>query len=661
MALRSLKASLIVALATSVVAAVTPAGGARLDAFAGITLHNALMVVAGLMVAVRVVAERSERAAWICVGVALVTYAAGEIVWNSAFATLDEPPYPSIADALWLTFYPASYAGIVLLSRARFRELNASVWLDGLVGALVVAALGATLVFPTVLDATEGDAAAVATTLAYPLGDLMLLGIVVGVFALTGWRPGRGWVFIGAGLATNAVADSIYTYQSAKGTWVDGSIFDVLFPLAALLIAWSAWQPAGKRAPALDGRRVLVVPSAFMLGALALMGYGLFAGVNELAAALLLAAGLAIVVRFALTFREYLAMLALTRNEATTDPLTGLANRRALMRDLPAIFERATPEEPRALALFDLNGFKRYNDTFGHPAGDALLVRLGASLSAMARPFGCAYRLGGDEFCLLIERAAQMDAVIAAASQALTEQGEGFEVSSSHGKVLLPAEAADPRDALQLADQRMYAQKDGRPSGAGRQTRDVLLGVLRERQPELHDHLRGVATLAHAVGERLGMGSEELDVVTRAAELHDIGKMGVPDAILSKPGPLDEQEWSFMRRHTIIGERILGAAEALRPVARIVRSSHERFDGAGYPDRLAGEDIPLGARVVFACDAFDAMVSRRPYAPPSTAERALAELRSCAGSQFDPAVVEALEGVAAEKAPVELSTARRPS
>ncbi len=386
-----------------------------------------------------------------------------------------------------------------------------------------------------------------------------------------------------------------------------------------------------------------------MLGSLALMGYGLFAGVNELAASLLVAAGLAIVVRFALTFREYLAMLSLTRSEATTDPLTGLANRRALMRDLPEIFERATLEHPRALALFDLNGFKRYNDTFGHPAGDALLGRLGANLSDMARPFGRAYRLGGDEFCLLIERAAQTDAVIAAAAQALTEQGEGFTVSSSHGKVLLPAEAADPRDALQLADQRMYTKKDARPSGAGRQTRDVLLGVLREREPELHDHLRDVATLAHAVGEQLGMGSEELDVVTRAAELHDIGKMGIPDAILSKQGPLDEQEWSFMRRHTIIGERILGAAEALRPVAKIVRSSHERFDGAGYPDRLAGVDIPLGARVVFACDAFDAMVSQRPYAASASTGQALAELRRCAGSQFDPVVVDSLCAVVAQE------------
>ena len=145
------------------------------------------------------------------------------------------------------------------------------------------------------------------------------------------------------------------------------------------------------------------------------------------------------------------------------------------------------------------------------------------------------------------------------------------------------------------------------------------------------------------------MGSEELDVVTRAAELHDIGKMGIPDAILSKQGPLDEQEWSFMRRHTIIGERILGAAEALRPVAKIVRSSHERFDGAGYPDRLAGEDIPLGARVVFACDAFDAMVSQRPYAASSTADQALAELRRCAGSQFDPVVVDSLCAVVARE------------
>ena len=147
--------------------------------------------------------------------------------------------------------------------------------------------------------------------------------------------------------------------------------------------------------------------------------------------------------------------------------------------------------------------------------------------------------------------------------------------------------------------------------------------------------------LAAAVARRMRLPGEDLDVVCRAAELHDVGKMAVPDAILSKTGPLDEQEWAFMRRHTIIGERILGAAPALAPVARLVRSSHERWDGKGYPDRLRGEEIPLGSRIVAVCDAYDAMVTHRPYREPIAPADALEELRRCAGAQFDPAVVEA--------------------
>jgi HD-GYP domain-containing protein (c-di-GMP phosphodiesterase class II) len=136
------------------------------------------------------------------------------------------------------------------------------------------------------------------------------------------------------------------------------------------------------------------------------------------------------------------------------------------------------------------------------------------------------------------------------------------------------------------------------------------------------------------------MSSEELDELARAAELHDIGKMGIPDAILSKPGPLDPEERSFMERHTVIGEQILGAAPALRPVAKIVRSSHERWDGDGYPDRLRGAEIPLGARIVAVCDAFHAMTSNRPSRGAMKAEDALAELRRCAGAQFDPVIVQ---------------------
>jgi HD-GYP domain-containing protein (c-di-GMP phosphodiesterase class II) len=177
----------------------------------------------------------------------------------------------------------------------------------------------------------------------------------------------------------------------------------------------------------------------------------------------------------------------------------------------------------------------------------------------------------------------------------------------------------------------------------------VLLRALTERNAALGDHLHGVADLATAVGVAMGLAGERLEDLRRAAELHDVGKMAIPDAILDKPGALDEEEWAFIRRHTIIGERILAAAPALADVARMVRFSHERYDGRGYPDRLAGEEIPVGARIIFVCDAFDAMISERPYHRAMSTAQALDELRRCSGSQFDPDVVDAFAGVLAER------------
>jgi diguanylate cyclase (GGDEF)-like protein len=323
------------------------------------------------------------------------------------------------------------------------------------------------------------------------------------------------------------------------------------------------------------------------------------------------------------------------------------------MADLELQLELASPASPRALLLFDLDGFKEYNDAFGHPAGDGLLVRLAARLAEAVAPSGQAYRLGGDEFCaLVLPGPGGTDEPLAACSAALTERGEGFEVSCSFGSVVFPEEASTPTQALQLADRRMYARKGGRRMSAGRQSRDVLLRTLSERRPDLHLRLRDIGQLALAVGRALHMGPEGLDEVARAAELHDVGKIAVPDAILDKPGALDPVEWSFMRRHPLIGERILLAAPALRPVARLVRSSHERWDGGGYPDGLSGSEIPLGARVVAVCDAFDAMTTERPYRTPVSDADAIMELRRCAGTQFDPMVVAAFCRVIARERPV---------
>jgi len=328
------------------------------------------------------------------------------------------------------------------------------------------------------------------------------------------------------------------------------------------------------------------------------------------------------------------------RDEATLDPLTGLANRRQLSEDLDAIWSDATPERPVRLLMFDLDGFKAYNDTFGHPGGDLLLSRLSNAFKAAVGSDGRAYRLGGDEFCALLwgDCGEQM---VESCLSALSEEGEGFSITSSYGSVMLPQETDDPDLALQLVDERMYAYKDSSRASAGKQTRDLALQVLAAHAPELHIHSSHVATLVEGVGRRLGLKDQELADAVHAAELHNIGKVAIPFAVLNKPGPLDAEEWELMRRHPAIGANILSAAPALARVSEIVRSTHERHDGSGYPRGLAGEQIPLASRIVFVCDSFDAMISERPYEQAKTEEDALQELRRCAGTQFDPQVVEA--------------------
>jgi diguanylate cyclase (GGDEF)-like protein len=329
------------------------------------------------------------------------------------------------------------------------------------------------------------------------------------------------------------------------------------------------------------------------------------------------------------------------REQAISDPLTGLGNRRKMAEHLGEWFATADERSPLLLMLFDLDGFKSYNDTFGHPAGDALLAHLGTKLAASVAPYGEAYRLGGDEFCAVVTvEEDRLEEVMAGASLALSERGEEFSISASHGVVLLPHEATTLEQALQLADERMYSHKHGR-SGAREQARDVLMRTMQAKQPDLREHSSEVADLAVAVARRLDMDGEEIDEIARAAELHDVGKVGIPDVILHKPAGLDATEWELMYQHTILGERILNAAPALRPVARIVRSTHERWDGRGYPDGLRGDEIPLAARVVAVCDAYDAMTTDRAYSSAVGHDAACQELRDMAGSQFDPQVVAA--------------------
>lgn len=255
---------------------------------------------------------------------------------------------------------------------------------------------------------------------------------------------------------------------------------------------------------------------------------------------------------------------------------------------------------------------------------------------------GRAYRLGGDEFCAHLDLdGSDADEMILAIAGALTESGTGYTIGASVGAVVMPREAASPELALRLADERMYANKRRRSTAARTQAGEVLLRAMRAKQPELDEHSNKVADLATKVACRLGVVGETLEEISRAAQLHDIGKVAIPDEILNRPGALNQTDWQCIRNHTILGESILDGAPALRGVARLVRASHERWDGAGYPDNLSGEEIPLGARIVSVCDAYEAMTSERAYRAAVAHETACQELLRCAGKQFDPEVVSA--------------------
>lgn len=604
-------------------------------------LYDSLVFLAAGLCGARALLVERNRSGWLVLALSLALWGGGDTYYTHVFGNDPNPPAPSLADVGYLGFFPLAYAGFILLVRSRVPKLTPAVWLDGITAVLAVGALGAAVVFEAVLQSASGSAAAVATNLAYPLGDVILLALIVGAFSLTGWRPGRAWLVLGAGLAVNSVGDSVYLFQVANGTYQPGAFLDSTWPIAMVLLANAAWVSETRERPIdAEGRALQLIPVSCVSVAVGVLVYDHFTRVNALALFLATATVAAVVVRLALTFRENRRLFELTRREAVTDALTGLANRRRLVSDLDRVMAEATLEAPWILLLFDLDGFKRYNDSFGHPAGDALLNRLGARLGAVPPPDGAAYRLGGDEFCLLapasIIPAAEL---IDAAVEALSEQSEGFAIGTSFGAVFIPVDATEPSEALSEADARLYAHKHQKSALRDR-PHEALLQALYERDPELKGHTNNVAALAVKMCRRLGLPDTEVEELDLAAQLHDIGKIAVPDDVLHKPGPLTDSDWNLIRQHTIVGQRILSASPALRRVGEIVRATHERWDGTGYPDRLTAEEIPFAARLIAVCDAFDAMTSTRAYRPPLTIGEALAELARCSGKQFDPALID---------------------
>jgi diguanylate cyclase (GGDEF)-like protein len=427
-------------------------------------VYNALMFGAAFAVIARAIAVKAQRAAWLAMGAGLLCWSLGELYFTLFLQGAGEAGGGvSPADGLYLAMYPCMYVALVLLVGSHLHELRISMWLDGLIAGLAAATLAAAVVLPPIMDSATGDVASVAVTLAYPIGDILLLVFTIGALGVTGWRPGRVWLLIAASMLLSAIADSTYLYQTATETYKANTWLEGLWPTAAVLLAVAAWTPwtrlLRKR---IEDWRLVLVPALSLLAALGVFVYGNLHGRLTLPALILaIATVLAVCARLMLTVRENLRMLIGSRALALTDPLTGLGNRRRLMEDLQLACRLARPDAPWRLAMFDLNGFKLYNDTYGHPAGDELLARLSDKLSASVAAHGTAYRMGGDEFCVLFKSSPAADLEISRACvAALCEEGPGFAIGAAHGEVSIPAETCEPTDVLRLADQRLYKRKD---------------------------------------------------------------------------------------------------------------------------------------------------------------------------------------------------------
>jgi diguanylate cyclase (GGDEF)-like protein/putative nucleotidyltransferase with HDIG domain len=348
--------------------------------------------------------------------------------------------------------------------------------------------------------------------------------------------------------------------------------------------------------------------------------------------------------------------------QAIRDPLTGLYNRRFLFEALDKEVARSERYgNDVSLVVLDVDDFKAINDDHGHATGDQVLRAIGDIAASVIRPTDSFARIGGEEFALLLPETAQLDALLIAERlrTAISRRTilEDRRVTVSGGVASCPHDSAECNELHCRADAALYwAKRNGKDlcavasevadKAADSREREGMLAHLYALvagidAQNLHtrDHSENVAAYAVALGQALGLDRERVVRLRRAALLHDIGKVAIPRALLEKPSKLTEAEFDQMKLHAPIGASMLAHA-GLREESQWVRHHHERFDGGGYPDGIAGEDIPLEARIIFVADSFEAMTSDRPYRRGMAVEDAVAELRRCKGGQFEPEIVE---------------------
>lgn len=634
-------------------------------------IQLAIYFGAAALIAWRVRYEPRERIAWAAFAVALTLAGIGWLVYWAAYADAARVPYPSLADGIWLIVYAADLFAVATLRRCRdvrdVQRRDAGLALEAAAVFLIVWGLATAFALPLVTRAIDASQAAIITNFAYVVGDLTVLAAIATAFLFTGGRPGAVWGLLALAYSARAVADVFWLAETAHGIWRGGGVVDSAWTLRPLLIAAAALVPAVPRvAIRTPPRARIAIPAALVLFGAVLAGVTVVAQLPRGAALLALLATLAASASLALAVRELslseLARRGLPTKAGPLDALTGLPPHARFQQRL-AELER-NPRRTFAVLLCDVVGLGAINAELGHEEGDRYLRMIGDALRRAAGIDGEAFRTGGDQFAVLVPDARSWHALLiaeriseataartgtrgAALSIGVAERTPGLRSDELLKRARSALEAARATRRGVVVWGPGIERETSASDGLGADTAALSTALARAvdaKDSYTRSHCETVSALCVLIASELGLSAERIAKLRTAGLLHDVGKIGIPDAILHKPGPLTDDEYEVMKSHTTIGHMIVSGA-GLADEADWVLHHHERVDGRGYPDGLSGEAIPLEARIIFVADAFEAMTSDRPYRPGRPAALALEELRRHAGTQFDEACVEALAAV----------------
>jgi diguanylate cyclase (GGDEF)-like protein len=599
---------------------------------------------------------------WLMLGLGELIYAAADTSFYVSHYLVGDLRYPALADLFYLSHYPLVVAGLVMLIRLRTPGRDLASLLDAALVAVVAGMLSWLYLLAPIAQA-QVPTLAKAASLAYPMMDLAMFAVALRLILGAGRRP-TAFLLLCTNLLAFLAADSLYALQQLSGTYAAGNFLDAIWLTGNLALGAAALHPTmrqvGDPAPVADpgpgpARIVALCAAALIAPATLLVEHsrGEYGNVPVIA----LACGLL----FLLSIARLAVLVAQQRQLAITDVLTGLRTRRYFETELAGELAHARrTRSPLAVLIADVDHFKAINDAHGHPGGDQVLVEIATRLRKGIRQEDVLSRYGGEEFAVLVRGAAADDPRkiaerlrhVIGSTPVVVGDGVPVAVTISVGTATFPLHGTTQDELVMAADRALYAAKckgrnridvgpDDAEATAGMlaylaHVADVVDGWLSPQE-----HGRAVSRWAALTAIELGLDSEGVRRTALAGQLHDVGKIMVPKEIWTTSSPLSDQDWQQVRRHPEYGYRMLCTVPGLADAAVVVRQHHERVDGTGYPDRLAGDEIRLEARIVAVCDSWAAMLADRPYHVPMTEDQAREELIRCRGRQFDPHVVDA--------------------